>query len=225
MGPPVLQDTWTCGRSAQVLTPRALVVALRSWTGTSRGGAFIIATTPAAAAGAAGVGRVSVTLGPGLRWFDWAMDALSIQHLQQQVVQRHFVLTLHAVEVLHAFVAAGSVTKERWWPHLLSNTAFCNLESLLDFTMCLTPSSHCYRHHIRATETRNFLTVFWVLPHVPDVGEQQEQLGLSSWLVLSRAPQLADMKYERIGNGVQHVLHCRAVVKGLHCASAERKGT
>lgn len=82
MGPPVLQDTWTCGRSAQVLTPRALVVALRSRTGTSRGGAFIIATTPAAAAGAAGVGRVSVTLGPGLRWFDWAMDALSIQHLQ-----------------------------------------------------------------------------------------------------------------------------------------------
>lgn len=39
------------------------------------------------------------------------MEAVSVQHLQQQVVQRHFVLALHAVKVLHAFVAAGSVNK------------------------------------------------------------------------------------------------------------------
>lgn len=32
---------------------------------------------------------------------------MSVQHLQQQVVQRHFVLALHAVEVLHAFVAGS----------------------------------------------------------------------------------------------------------------------
>ena len=34
---------------------------------------------------------------------------MSIQHLQQQVVQRHLVLALHAVEMLHAFVAAGRI--------------------------------------------------------------------------------------------------------------------
>lgn len=33
---------------------------------------------------------------------------MSVQHLQQQVVQRHLVLALHAIKVLHAFVAAGS---------------------------------------------------------------------------------------------------------------------
>lgn len=31
---------------------------------------------------------------------------MSVQHLQQQIIQRHFVLALHAVEMLHAFVAA-----------------------------------------------------------------------------------------------------------------------
>lgn len=36
---------------------------------------------------------------------------MSVQHLQQQVVQRHFVLALHAVEMLHAFVAAGSINE------------------------------------------------------------------------------------------------------------------
>lgn len=34
---------------------------------------------------------------------------MSVQHLQQQVVQRHLVLALHAIKVLHAFVAAGSM--------------------------------------------------------------------------------------------------------------------
>lgn len=37
---------------------------------------------------------------------------MSVQHLQQQVVQRHFVLALHAVEMLHAFVAAGSINEK-----------------------------------------------------------------------------------------------------------------
>lgn len=31
---------------------------------------------------------------------------MGIQHLQQQVIQRYHVLPLHAVEVVHAFVAA-----------------------------------------------------------------------------------------------------------------------
>lgn len=35
-----------------------------------------------------------------------AVHDVGVQHLQQQVVQRHHVLHLHAVEVVHAFVAA-----------------------------------------------------------------------------------------------------------------------
>ena len=34
------------------------------------------------------------------------MHDVGVQHLQQQVVQRHHVLHLHAVEVVHALVAA-----------------------------------------------------------------------------------------------------------------------
>lgn len=34
------------------------------------------------------------------------MHDVSVQHLQQQVVQRHDVLHLHAVQVVHAFVTA-----------------------------------------------------------------------------------------------------------------------
>lgn len=62
-------------------------------------------------------------------------------------------------------------------------------------------------------------------PHVPDVREQEEQLGLPPRLLLSRASRLADVMYESISDGVEHVLHRRAVVKGLHCASAEGEGT
>ncbi len=58
-----------------------------------------------------GAGRLSVSLGPALGCSVWPLDAVSVQHLQQQVVQRHFVLALHAVEMLHAFVAAGGVNK------------------------------------------------------------------------------------------------------------------
>lgn len=35
-----------------------------------------------------------------------AVHNVGVQHLQQQVIQRHHVLQLHAVEVVHAFVAA-----------------------------------------------------------------------------------------------------------------------
>lgn len=34
----------------------------------------------------------------------WGVQAVGIQHLQQQVVEGHHVLALHAVEMLHAFV-------------------------------------------------------------------------------------------------------------------------
>lgn len=35
------------------------------------------------------------------------VQAVGVQHLQQQVVERHHVLALHAVQMLHAFVTAG----------------------------------------------------------------------------------------------------------------------
>lgn len=37
----------------------------------------------------------------------WGMKAVGIQHLQQQVVEGHHVLTLHVVQMLHAFVTVG----------------------------------------------------------------------------------------------------------------------
>lgn len=64
-----------------------------------------------------------------------------------------------------------------------------------------------------------------ISPHVPDVGEQEEQLSLPPRLLLSRASRLADVMYESICDGVEHVLHRCAVVEGLHCAGAEREGT
>lgn len=64
-----------------------------------------------------------------------------------------------------------------------------------------------------------------MLPHVPDVREQEQQLGLPPRLLLSRASRLADVMYEGVRDGVQHTLHCRAIVDGLHRAGAEREGT
>lgn len=46
-----------------------------------------------------------------------------------------------------------------------------------------------------------------ISPHVPDVGEQEEQLSLTPRLLLSRASRLADVMYESIRDGVKHVLH------------------
>lgn len=42
-----------------------------------------------------------------------AVHDVGIQHLQQQVVQRHHVLHFHAVEVVHAFVAAHFEKKSK----------------------------------------------------------------------------------------------------------------
>ncbi len=41
-----------------------------------------------------------------------AVHDVGIQHLQQQVIQRHHVLHFHAVEVVHAFVAAHMKRKK-----------------------------------------------------------------------------------------------------------------
>lgn len=38
------------------------------------------------------------------------MQAVGVQHLQQQVVEGHHVLALHVVQMLHAFVTAGGET-------------------------------------------------------------------------------------------------------------------
>lgn len=58
-----------------------------------------------------------------------------------------------------------------------------------------------------------------------DVGEEEEQLGLSLELLLSRETRLADVMNESVHDVVEDVLHRRTVVEGLHCTSAERKGT
>lgn len=74
------------------------------------------------AAGSPGFGHVaagSLPLSGGLCWVDsilrgrlarqaGAVHDVSVQHLQQQVVQRHHVLHLHAVQVVHAFVATNA---------------------------------------------------------------------------------------------------------------------
>lgn len=64
-----------------------------------------------------------------------------------------------------------------------------------------------------------------MLPHVPDVREQEQQLGLPPRLLLSRASRLADVVNEGVRDGVKHILHRLAVVEGLHRARAEREGT
>lgn len=64
-----------------------------------------------------------------------------------------------------------------------------------------------------------------MLPHVADVRQQEEQLGLSPRLLLSRASRLADVMNEGVCDGVEHVLHRLAVVQGLHGARAEGEGT
>lgn len=55
-----------------------------------------------------------------------------------------------------------------------------------------------------------------ISPHVSDVGEQEEQLGLPPELLLSREPRLADVMDESIHDVVEDVLHCRTIMEGLH---------
>ncbi len=80
------------------------------------------------------------------------------------------------------------------------------------------------RKTINAVKTKETFSNL-ISPHVPDVGEQEEQLGLPPRLLLSRASWLTDVVYESICDGVQHALHRHVVMEGLHCAGAEREGT
>lgn len=64
-------------------------------------------------AGAFGREGLPLGLSPGLGHLAWGVDPVSVQHLQEQVVQRHFVLTLHAAQVLHAFVATERREEEQ----------------------------------------------------------------------------------------------------------------
>ena len=63
----------------------------------------------------AGGGQLALA---GLLWghahaIGWGVKAVSIQHLEQQVIEGHDVLAFHAVEVLHAFGAGGEGSTER----------------------------------------------------------------------------------------------------------------
>lgn len=55
----------------------------------------------------------------------WAVHDMGIEHLQEQVIQRHNLLHFHAVQVVHTFVAAGSdknnkkINKRYWRPDWL----------------------------------------------------------------------------------------------------------
>lgn len=86
-----------------------------SWTGGGSAGAVVAGMWTRAAASdgrAPNTAGFAASLGPGLGRTFRALDAVSIQHLQQQVVKRHSVLALHAVEMLHAFVAAEMARKK-----------------------------------------------------------------------------------------------------------------
>lgn len=54
----------------------------------------------------------TISLAPDIGRPFRALDAVGVQHLQQQVVKRHSVLTLHAVQMLHALVAAERVERK-----------------------------------------------------------------------------------------------------------------
>lgn len=53
-----------------------------------------------------------------------AVHDVGVQHLQQQVIQRHHVLHLHGVQVVHAFVAAQLFQKGRQEPSVTPRRAF-----------------------------------------------------------------------------------------------------
>lgn len=63
-----------------------------------------------------------------------------------------------------------------------------------------------------------------MLPHVSNVREQEQQLGLAPRLLLSRASRLANVVNEGVCDGVEHILHRLVIVEGLHRARAEREG-
>lgn len=123
---------------------------------------------------------------------------MRVQHLQQQVVQRDFVLALHAVQVLHSLVASGRTERRK-------NTSE---------TENRTGNARARR--------RGALRC--ILPHVSDVREQEQELGLTPRLELHRDSRLADVVYEGIRDVIHHALHHEAVPRGLDGGRAEREG-
>lgn len=69
-------------------------------------------SAPNAVAVAAAAAVFTISLAPDIGRPFRALDAVGVQHLQQQVVKRHSVLTLHAVQMLHALVAAERVERK-----------------------------------------------------------------------------------------------------------------
>lgn len=86
---------------------------------------------------------------------------MCIQHLQQQIIQRNFVLALHAVEVLHPFIAYIYTHNEE------RDTNISDRD--VQWSEIGSSSYHLY-----------------ILPHVSDVREQKQELGLTPGLELHR---------------------------------------
>lgn len=123
---------------------------------------------------------------------------MRVQHLQQQVIQRNFVLALHAVQVFHPFIASRQTERYKHvrvkWNGLASSSYGLSTRSA-------------------------------VLPHVSDVREQKQELGLTPGLELHRDSRLADVVYEGIRDVIHHALHHEAIPQGLDGGGAERKRT
>lgn len=118
----ILQHSWTAGGSAG-----AVVAGMWAWAAVSDGSAPYTATFTA-------------SLRPGLGRPFRALDAVCIQHLQQQVVKRHSVLALHAVEMLHAFVAAEISRRSLHCVYIVIPIPDCN--TFFDRTQTLKHALH-----------------------------------------------------------------------------------
>lgn len=65
----------------------------------------------------------------------------------------------------------------------------------------------------------------YILPHVSDVREQKQELGLTPGLEVHRDSWLADVVYEGVRDVIHHALHHEAVFQGLGGRGAEGKRT
>lgn len=78
---------------------------------------------------------------------------------------------------------------------------------------------------VQRSEIGSSLYRLYILPHVSDVWEQKQELGLTPGLELHRDSWLADVVYEGIRDVIHHALHHEAIPQGFDGGGAERKHT
>lgn len=69
------------------------------------------------------------SMSPAPWCFAQGAEPMSIQHLQQQIIQRNLVLTLHAVQVLHPFIASPQTERHK-------TGQVCNTKRIRKFPSC-----------------------------------------------------------------------------------------